>query len=252
MLAAALGFPSVVAGQTLRGSHASVELMYGRARESSLEFFDTPDDIYKAAAAGKLKLISMSNDVTLEGMRFPFVLPRTLVFITDLAKQYHPACGERLIVTSGIRPIDKQPRNASPESVHPTGMAVDLHRPGEPCLTWLRDALVELEDQHVIEATEEHRPPHFHIAVLAPSPTHYAVSVAPRPVQRAPVGAVSNGDVAAASDRASDRAMDMYDVRPGDNLSSIARRYHTTVPRLKELNQLATDELKAGQRLRVP
>src|SRR6266566_111642 len=141
-----------LAAQTLRGSHASVELMYDRARAVDLEFFTTPEDIYKAVAAGRLKLISFTDDVALDKTFYPFVLPRALDFITKLGAQYHASCGDRLTVTSGTRPTDKQPRNASPESVHPTGMAVDFHKPPEPCLTWLRQALLALEAEHVMEA----------------------------------------------------------------------------------------------------
>ena len=75
------------------------------------------------------RLISMTNDLTCERVVFPFVLPNTQRFVDSLAAQYHAGCGERLVVTSGARPVDKQPRNASPMSVHPTGMAVDFRKP---------------------------------------------------------------------------------------------------------------------------
>lgn len=43
-----------------------------------------------------------------------------------------------------------------------------------------------------------------------------------------------------------------YTVRPGDRLSIIARRQHTTVRRLEHLNRLHGSWIRAGQRLRVP
>lgn len=183
--------------QELRGSRESVELMYTRAVSENLEFLGTPDEVYQAAVAGRLKMISFTEDVALDEAKYPFVLPQTFEFITQLAAQYHAQCGERLVVTSGARPLDKQPRNAVAESVHPTGMAVDFHRPAEPCITWLRKALVELEDQGVIEATEERRPPHFHVAVLDRSPTKYGVKVdlkGMKPRRRAET--VAGGEVA--------------------------------------------------------
>jgi hypothetical protein len=153
--------------QTLRGSRASVDLMYTTANTENLEFMRTPADIYQAARVGALKLITITEDLDLERTTFPFVLPRTKRFADSLAREYHAGCGERLVVTSGARPIDEQPRNASPKSVHPTGMAVDFRKPLNPvCLKWLRDNLPKLEDAHVIEATEERHPPHFHVAVL--------------------------------------------------------------------------------------
>ncbi len=42
-----------------------------------------------------------------------------------------------------------------------------------------------------------------------------------------------------------------YKVRKGDNLSTIASRHHTTVAKIKKLNNLKSDRIQAGQRLRV-
>jgi hypothetical protein len=178
--------------------------MYTRAVGRDLQFLRTTADIYEAARTGELKLISFTDDLELDKITFPFVLPNTLRFTDSLAAQYHAGCGERLVVTSGARPLDKQPRNASPKSVHPTGMAVDFRRPKSPaCLEWLRKSLVGLEDAGVIEATEEKHPPHFHVAVLRQAPEQHiqmaAGEVAPtlkaassvkrhakRPVKKAP------------------------------------------------------------------
>jgi LysM repeat protein len=287
VLIAAIGgavVASVGHAQSLRGSRSSVELMYGRARAAGFEFFQTPDEVYKAALGGKLKMISISDDVTLKGSYYPFVLPLTFDFITKLAAQYHAQCGERLVVTSAARPMDKQPRNAVKESVHPTGMAVDFHRPVEPCLTWLRKALVVLEDQDVIEATEERHPPHFHVAVLRPSPTQYAVNIDLKGVKAQPqVVTTSRGVVVAADGAAapapapcppkatatpatqptatppepsapatSDTGGTVYRVDAGDNLWTIAQRHHTTVKRLQAANNLRTAKLRPGQQLRIP
>ncbi|HXT17448.1 MAG TPA: DUF5715 family protein [Gemmatimonadaceae bacterium] len=153
--------------QSLRGSRESVDLMYSTAQSEGLEFTRTTADIYEAARVGALKLIVMTDDLELDRATFPFVLPATKRFADSLAHEYHTACGERIGVTSGARPIDKQPRNASPKSVHPTGMAVDFRKPRNPvCLKWLRTSLVGLESAHIIEATEERHPVHFHVAVL--------------------------------------------------------------------------------------
>jgi uncharacterized protein DUF5715 len=153
--------------QTLRGSPASVDLMYSTAHRRDLEFLRTPEDIYAAAKVGAFKMISITNDLDMERVAYPFVLPNTLRFADSLAAQYHAGCGERIVLTSGARPLDKQPRNASPKSVHPTGMAVDFRKPQNPaCLAWMRKSLVALEDAGVVEATEERHPAHFHVAVL--------------------------------------------------------------------------------------
>ena len=43
-----------------------------------------------------------------------------------------------------------------------------------------------------------------------------------------------------------------YEVRPKDNLNSIARAHGTTVPELKRINELRTINLRIGQQLKVP
>lgn len=260
-----LGAPRVD-GQTLRGSMSSVDLMYSSAHARDLEFLKTPDEIYQAALAGALKLVSVTNDLELDEARFPFVLPNTLRFADSLAAEYHAACGERLVVTSGARPLDEQPRNASPKSVHPTGMAVDFRKPRTPaCLTWLRTNLVVLEDRGVIEATEERHPPHFHVAVLRqarePRLTFTARTPTPAKDTATKVIASSGGDVAAETKRDSsadspkrgDRASPAarYHVHVGDNLWTIAKRHHTTPARLLALNGLRNSTLKPGQTLRL-
>lgn len=173
-LAVLISTAAVANAQTLRGSPSSVELMYTTAHTRDLQFLRTPADIYEAAKAGSLKMISMTNDLELDRVGWPFVLPNTLRFADSLAAQYHAGCGERIVVTSGARPLDKQPRNASPKSVHPTGMAVDFRKPQTPaCLQWMRKSLVTLEDAGVIEATEERHPAHFHVAVLRQNPERH-------------------------------------------------------------------------------
>lgn len=164
--------PAVAAAQSLKGSKESVDLMYDRAQANNLQFMRSPDDVYEAARVGVLKLISINDDLDVEKTAYPFVLPNTLRFADSLAVQYREACGERLTVTSGARPTDKQPKNASPKSVHPTGMAVDFRKPRTPaCLKWLRTSLSSLEGAGVIEATEERHPAHLHVAVLRQLPT---------------------------------------------------------------------------------
>lgn len=45
---------------------------------------------------------------------------------------------------------------------------------------------------------------------------------------------------------------DVYTVKKGDNLTSIAKAHHTTPKALKALNGLKTDMIKQGQKLKVP
>jgi hypothetical protein len=166
-VASLLFHPHHAGAQALRGSRASVELMYAAAQRRDLLFLHSPAEVYAAALSGALELVSITDDLELEGAQYPFVLPNTLRFADSIAAAYHAGCGERIVLTSGARPLDEQPRNASPKSVHPTGMAIDFRKPRTPaCLTWLRRNLLALENRDVIEATEERRPAHFHVAVL--------------------------------------------------------------------------------------
>ena len=71
-----------------------------------------------------------------------------------------------MVVTSATRPMSRKLVNSSSQTVHPAGIAVDLRRPSGRCLTWLRRTLLAAERRGTIEATEERRPPHFHVAVL--------------------------------------------------------------------------------------
>ncbi len=45
---------------------------------------------------------------------------------------------------------------------------------------------------------------------------------------------------------------DLYVVKPGDTLYSIAHKYNTTVNEIKKLNNLISDELSVGQKLKLP
>lgn len=260
--AAAATFAVVLAAsasaQSLRGSPASVDLMYTSARDIDLAFLETPTAIYQAAVDGDLKLISITDDLDLGGATFPFVLPNTLRFADSLATAYHAACGERIVVTSGARPIDEQPRNASPKSVHPTGMAVDFRKPSNPvCLTWLRTNLVVLEDRHVVEATEEHHPAHFHVAVLHQSAEHPRIALnaatsASTPAAT-PASKAATAPATATTGSANGEVADVhtYTVRAGDNLWTIARRSGSTSDALEKLNGLHSSRIHVGQVLKL-
>ncbi|MEP6733552.1 MAG: hypothetical protein ABJE10_23100 [bacterium] len=154
----------------LHGSKESVEKMYDFAQLHHLPFYLAPTNVNDAVALGQL--VPLTGDSTYEltsGVGFSYATAEAKQFVVAFAPQYLAACGKPLTVTSAARPVSRQPRNANPHSVHPTGIAVDLRRPSAgPCLTWVRSALALLEDQGIIEATEERHPVHLHLAVLVP------------------------------------------------------------------------------------
>ena len=252
---AAVAFASVpraADAQSLRGSRASVERMYRSAHAKALHFYETRAGVRQAAAAGRFVAIRSSGQLALHSVSHPVVLPRTRSVLLDLASRYKSACGQRLVVTSAVRPQSAQPRNASDKSVHPTGMAVDIRKPSGRCLTWLRRELITMERQGIVEATEERRPPHFHVAVLKAPPTLGTSSVVQAGAAAAPStrGAAASRTGAAAASRTG-AAVSRYTVRPGDTLGAIADRHDTTVRTLMELNGKTSSRIQPGERLAV-
>ncbi|MHB1312015.1 MAG: DUF5715 family protein [Gemmatimonadaceae bacterium] len=224
--------PAAASSQSLRGSRASINRMYRQAKVEHLAFYETSGGVRKAAAAGKLVRLTADADVQLHGVGYPFVRPAARTFVQRLGEQYHLACGEPLVVTSAVRPATRQPANSTERSVHPTGMAIDLRKPATSvCLRWLREALLGLEDRGLIEATEEHWPAHFHVAVF---PTPYQRYVAERTAAVVVAAAPS------------------YVVRPGDTLWDIAREHDVTVQAIVRANGLDESTILPGQELLIP
>lgn len=164
--ASLIAVPSPGAAQSLRGSHASVSLMYRRAVRGGLDFYETTSDVKRAVLRGELVRLNGNAHYRLANIGMPYVRAETKAFVLDLAANYHRACGAPLVITSATRPISRRLANSSELSVHPTGLAIDLRKPTGRCRTWLRRTLLAAERRGSIEATEERHPPHFHVAVL--------------------------------------------------------------------------------------
>src|SRR5438093_3654411 len=230
------GDPRAALAQSLRGSGASVERMYRYAVQDGLTFYETGASVNRAVSRGDLVALRGTHEFELHRVNFPYVRPATRTFVERLADQYERVCGEPLVVTSGVRPESRQPRNSSDLSVHPTGMAVDLRRPEGTCLSWLRRTLLDLEADGVIEATEEHRPAHFHVAVFAEEYVRYVE----RTTRPSTLAARAPEDDA------------RYRVRPGDSLWSIAQQHETTVRDVVAANKLGDTTIQPGQTLVIP
>jgi hypothetical protein len=154
---------------TLQGSRGSMLRQNRIAREHEFTFLRTPAQVRGYVDAGNLVPVPGNDDYGVIASH-PYARPETRLFVERLAAGYRAACGERMVVTSLTRPTTRQPRNASPLSVHPAGMAVDLRYPANPeCRQWLKDELLALEALEVLDATLEFRPPHFHVAIF-PAP----------------------------------------------------------------------------------
>ena len=169
------GLPDAAA-QSLRGSAASLARQNHQARRHDFTYLRGTDHVRRFVGAGLLVPVGGNRDYALKDVSFPYARPEVKLFIDRLTGQHRRACGDRLVVTSLTRPRSHQPRNASPRSVHPTGMALDLRRPQTPaCRRWLEQTLLYLERRQVLEATYERRPPHYHVAIF---PRDYRAYVA--------------------------------------------------------------------------
>jgi hypothetical protein len=157
---------------SLRGSPASMVQQNQVAKEHSLSFYRTGAEIRQAVERGELVELRGNADYSVaDFVSFPFLQPEGLLFVERLASQYREACGQKLVVTSAVRPSSGQPSNAHRLSVHPAGMAVDLRVSDRAaCRSWLESALLGMEAAGVLNGIREHHPPHYHVAVF---PTQY-------------------------------------------------------------------------------
>ena len=161
---------------SLRGSPASMQGQNGIARDLGLDFYQTADDIRAAVSRGELVRLEANEDYAVaDFVRHPFLQPELILFVERLSKQYREACGQRLVVTSAVRPINEQPGNSHALSVHPAGMAIDFRvSDRQACRNWLEDAFLNMEAQGLLDATREYRPPHYHVAVFPREYGEYA------------------------------------------------------------------------------
>ena len=213
--------------QSLRGSRRSVALQVSQATRHDFTFMETRNRITRFVEAGLLVKADGNRNYDISGVSYPYVRPAVKLFIERLSSQFRAACGEKLTVTSMTRPIAEQPPNSSDESVHPTGMAVDLRVPKTGnCRNWLNGVLLSLESSAVVEATREQSPPHYHVAVFPEPYEKYVASLG--------------------------MTVEEYVVQRGDSLTRIASRTGTTVPQLRAANGIQGDTIRPGDTLRVP
>jgi hypothetical protein len=157
----------------------------------------------------------------------PYVRPEVRLFVQQLSRNLFAECGERLVVTSALRFTTRQPKNSVRESVHPTGMAIDIRAPAKKCRKGFEAELLYLEAKGLIQATRERWPLHYHVSVF---PQQYVTNVA----------------LHARVDEAE------YEVRRGDTLSTIASRFGTSITELVALNALESpDFLRVGQEIKL-
>ncbi len=177
----------------LKGSREKMMRQNTVAHEDRLVFAATPQQLADLVMSHELVPLPGSADYTTKGVSYAFARPAVLTFVEDLAHEYRGACnGQQLVITSLARPLSLQPRNASPLSVHPAGMAVDLHVPNDAaCRSWLVQRLLTLANLNVLDVTEEMHPHHLHVAVF---PHAYLIWLARQPKGAFPARARSAGE----------------------------------------------------------
>ncbi len=234
---------SAVHAQTLKGSRESIEKQYRKAISYGFTFVKSASALKSAISANELIHVAPDRYMDLHDVSFPYAVPGTRLFLTRLSSQYYSSCGERLTVTSLLRPRDRQPANSVAHSVHPTGMAVDLRVPkSRKCRAWLENTLLSLERENVVDVTRERYPPHYHVAVYA---EHYETRVA-RLTGQSPRGSESTPATSFAG------SYQRYVVQKGDTLSEIAQRNGIQVAQLRAVNTLRGNLINVGQKLRIP
>lgn len=211
----------------MRGSRESITQQNQHAVTHGYTFVQTSSQVADLVDTGELVRVGASRTMALHNVSYPYARPAVRTLIERLSAQYFNACGEKLTVTSLTRPIARQPANASDDSVHPAGMAVDLRIPSNGrCRSWLESTLLSLEKSHVLDVTRERRPPHYHVAVFPETYTNYLAAITGQNRE--------------------------YTVRRGDTLTAVASRMNTTVAQLRAANGLRSDLIHIGQRLMVP
>ncbi len=175
---ALLGAPAGLAeAADLRGSPASMANQHAVAVEQEYSFSRTPADVGKLVAIGGLVPVA-ADDVTLNGVSYPYARPEVRSFVEHLATRFATETTGRLVVTSLTRPGAAQPSNAHKLSVHPAGMAVDFRVPADAGQrAWLERTLLGMEQDGLLDVTRERSPAHYHVAVFPEAYRAYAATI---------------------------------------------------------------------------
>lgn len=153
---------------SLRGSPTSMERQNNVATDLGYDFVERPEDIMGLMKEGEIVLVPGNGHYEVLGtVSYPYARPEVRLFIERLAAQYYEGTGEKLVVTSLLRPVTEQPRNSHELSVHPAGIAFDVRISSRRASQqWLESVLLKLERQGLLDVTRERYPPHYHVALF--------------------------------------------------------------------------------------
>ncbi len=216
-------------GASLKGSKFAIKQAYNEAKRHNFSFLESENRLQWFVRQNLLvELVSEVNYVVVPmKLGRPYVRPAVRIFTQQSSRNLFAECGERLFITSALRFTTRQPKNSVPNSVHPTGMALDIKAPSKKCREGFEAELLYLETKGLIQATKERWPVHYHVVVY---PEQYSANIA--------LHARNNKT--------------QYKVKKGDVLSIIAKRFGTTLTELVTLNGLdSPDFLRIGQEIRL-
>ena len=166
---------------TLRGNRDSLVRQNERSEADDLERIEDDTDLADRIARGMLVPVPVSaslavNPALPEDRRY--CRPWTAAFLTDLARAHDAQFHKPLMVSSAVRTVEYQRhlmrRNhnaAAAEgdivSPHLTGATIDIAKSGlnRHELNWMRNKLLFLQNQGLIDVEEEYRQACFHITV---------------------------------------------------------------------------------------
>ena len=143
--------------------------------------------------SGELKLVAFNDDVAIDETLFPFVLPRTLDFINTIGARIAPrAASASSSRAARARSTSSRATRRRNRCTQPEWRWIFASRTGDVSHLAARRRSSTSSRTHVIEATEERHPPHFHVAVLDRAAAQYAAAIKPSTIP------ASTGEVAGA------------------------------------------------------
>jgi hypothetical protein len=165
----------------LRGSRESLLRQNEEINRLQLPRIANDDELLQLEQRQELVRIEDRRDLVvssnIEDIR-RYCRPWTLQFVNDLAEAHYAKFKRPLELTSAVRTVEQQAklrrtnRNAAPiegdtASSHLAGLTIDIGKKGMSRVErkWFDQYLVEMQNNHIIEAAEERRQACYHIMV---------------------------------------------------------------------------------------
>ncbi len=150
----------------LGGELSSSERQLAYTKANAIPLISSNADYWELVRRGYL--VSLRHPDLEVGAKRPHVLPTTARFIYEIAEQFRTAGCGRLRINDATRLVSERPKNGSPYSVHPAGMALDVRviNLSERCYAELNRLLHTAEAELQADVTREYKPEHFHVVVI--------------------------------------------------------------------------------------